>query len=337
MAAEPDGTLHHWDDIADQEDWQVLLLGNGLSRNVSKRFGYGKLLDHAATSGLTAKDRELFGTHTNFETVLGELGTAIRVAHTLGMDTDPMYRRYRSIQRALGQAIRAVHPTRTQIPDKTLAAIREVMADSDLVFTTSYDLLIYWAMGHGGSYAPFKDHFRYARRCQFDPDPARTRELEQDVPVYYLHGALHLVTGAGGHTWKVRQTGLQTILDQFGKPVDDDATARPLLVTEGSADEKLRAIESNVYLSHAIDRLRAVEHPLVVFGSRLGKQDDHLVEALSDNASAPVAVSMMPNRTKAERAIFQLDIWKRLEASRVYFYDATSHPLGSQELRVQLG
>ena len=52
-----------------------------------------------------------------------------------------------------------------------------------------------------GRYEPFKDHFRWAR------------VLRGDVPVYYLHGALHLVTtGIGGRTWKVRATGLQTVL-----------------------------------------------------------------------------------------------------------------------------
>jgi len=49
-----------------------------------------------------------------------------------------------------------------------------------------------------------------------------------------------------------------------------DVRARPLLVTEGSAVDKLAAIEDNVYLSHALGRLRQRDLPLVVFGSSLG-------------------------------------------------------------------
>jgi len=43
-------------------------------------------------------------------------------------------------------------------------------------------------------------------------------------------------------TWKLRKTYLQTLLDQFGQSIDGNPEARPLLVTEGSAAEKLRAI-----------------------------------------------------------------------------------------------
>lgn len=328
----PDGSLAEWEDVADAEDWQVLLLGNGLSMNVWPKFGYRSLTDQAAKSGrLTDQDRELFGGRTNFERVLAELNTAIRVAQIVGVDTDPIYKRYRNIQKALGQAVHEVHPNRSNITDKAFATIRSVMEEFEWVFTTSYDLIVYWSMKGEHGYDPFKDHFQYGGRCEFDPD--RARVAESDVPVYYLHGALHLVTGTGGKIWKVRATGLSRILDQFGRVMDGDPAARPLLVTEGSAGEKARAIEANDYLAHALDRLFDVEGPVVVFGSRLAKQDDHLVEALSEHPDRPVAVSMLPGRSKAERAEFQIALSRRLTASDIYFYDATTHPLGSAELR----
>jgi hypothetical protein len=99
----PDGSLHQWEDIAD-EDWQVLLLGNGLSKNVWEPFGYRALFDHAAKSELTDADRALFAGTTNFERVLADLSTAIRVAEICGVSTDRLFERYRSIQRALGHA-----------------------------------------------------------------------------------------------------------------------------------------------------------------------------------------------------------------------------------------
>ena len=327
---QPDGTLRHWDDLADLEDWQVLLLGNGLSMNVWPSFGYRSLLGYAAQAELTQTDRALFAGGTNFEAVLSDLINAIRICEIVDVGTAKLYARYRSIQKALGRAVRQVHLNRTQVPTNTLAVIRSVLARHEWIFTTSYDLLIYWAMGHGGRYAPFKDHFRYGNRCQFDP--GRAQVFAADVPIYYLHGALHLVVGAAGTTWKLRMTALQTILDQFGQPIAGDPQARPLLVTEGSAHEKLRAIESNVYLSHALDRLRSVQLPTVVFGSRLGQQDSHLVGALSDEPSRPVAVSMRRDGTKRERALQQVDLWGRLEVDRLYFFDAATHPLGSPTL-----
>lgn len=209
MAGEPDGTLHDWNKIVDAEAWQALLLGNGLSINVWEPFGYRSLMDQAAKAQLTDADRALFDGTTNFERVLADVNTAVRVTEAVGVDADPLYERYRSIQRALGHAVRQVHLARAQVPTRTLATIRAVMEDSEWVFTTSYDLLIYWAMGYGGRYRPFKDHFRYGGRCEFDP--RRHSVYEGEVPVYYLHGALHLVVGGSGRTWK-RVGSLQTIL-----------------------------------------------------------------------------------------------------------------------------
>ena len=38
-----DGSLPAWEDVADEADWKVLLLGNGLSVNVWGDFAYGSL------------------------------------------------------------------------------------------------------------------------------------------------------------------------------------------------------------------------------------------------------------------------------------------------------
>ena len=328
MAGEPDGTLHDWREIDDAEPWQGLLLGNGLSINVWEPFGYQTLMEQAAKAQLTNADRALFDGTTNFERVLADVNTAVRVTEAVGLDASPLYERYRSIQRALGHAVRQVHLARARVPTRTLATIRAVMESSEWVFTTSYDLLIYWAMGYGGRYRPFKDHFRYGGRCEFDP--RRHSVYEGEVPVYYLHGALHLVVGGSGRTWK-RLGSLQTILDQFGMPIDGDPQARPLLVTEGSAHDKLRAIEANDYLAHALDQLRSLDLPLVVFGSNLGAQDEHLVTALGEHPSRPLAISMR-DASRAELLARQSEIFLRLKAERIYFYDAATHPLGAPGL-----
>jgi Domain of unknown function (DUF4917) len=331
METTPDGRLRDWSDVADLHDWQVLLLGNGLSINIWKPFGYHRLLDEAAAGGLTPEDLALFASTSNFERILADVSTAIRVCGVAGVDSDPLYDRYRSIQRALGHAVRQVHPTLSEVPGSTLAAIREEMTGYEWVFTTSYDLLIYWAMGHGGKFTPFKDHFRYGGRCEFDPE--RADVYENEVPVYYLHGALHLVVGGSGATWKLRMTSLQTLLDQFGQPTAGDPQARPLLVTEGTSREKLQAIEANDYLAHGLALLEELDFPLVVFGSSLGPQDEHLVAAISQHPERPVAISMV-RRPKAEMLAAQSDLYQRLGVEGVYFYDAATHPLGSPDLAV---
>jgi hypothetical protein len=328
----PDGSLVDWAEIEEDFEESALLLGNGLSINVWPGFTYGRLFDHAKNGGLTDEDCALFDGTPNFERVLSDLSTAIRACEVVGMDAAPLYERYRSVQAALGHAVREVHLNRTWVPDETLEAIREELVRYEWIFTTSYDLLIYWAMGYGERFTPFIDHFRGGGRLTFDPE--RADVYEGQVPVYFLHGALHLVVSGSGVTWKRRRGLLSTLLDQFGEPIDGDPQARPLLVTEGSALDKLRAIESNAYLTHALERLQDCDLPMVVFGSSLSPQDDHLVDALNEHPDRPVAVSMRPG-TRRELAPKQIDIFGRLETDDLIFYDATSHPLGSPELSAE--
>ena len=326
MSSAIDGSLMRWEEIADAEEWQALLLGNGLSINVWPNFGYGSLFDHAQDGNLTEEDRALFGGITNFERVLADLNIAIRTCDLVGMATEPLYACYRSIQLALGHAIREVHLKRAQVPDTTLAAIRNVLEQFEWVFTTSYDLLVYWAMGYPhNDYTPFVDCFRWGGRCEFDPH--RADVYVGQIPIYFLHGALHLVVGGSGTAWKLRNTSIRTILDQFGQPIEGDPQARSLLVTEGSSQDKLRIIEGNDYLTHALQRLRECELPMVVFGSSLSEQDRHLAEALNEHPERPVAVSLRPG-PKRELAVRQADVYGRLEAEKLMFFDATTHPLG---------
>jgi hypothetical protein len=330
--SEPDGTLHDWRDIEKEHEWDTLLLGNGLSINVWEPFKYRELYDHARGGAvLTDADRRLFAETPNFERVLGEILTAIRVDECVGVDSAPLYRCYQSIQLALGHAVRAVHVNRDRVPLATRKKIRTEMAKFEWVFTTSYDLLVYWSMACDGKFEPFVDLFMAGSRLEFDVE--RTRVRAGSVPVYFLHGALHLVVGGSGTTWKLRQTLLDTLLDQFGEPIAGDPQARPLLVTEGSAADKLDAIEDNAYLSHALKQLSERDLPIVVFGSGLGSQDSHITDALNENPDRAVAISMLPG-PKKDLLPRQGEIFGRLEASPLIFFDARTHPLGDQGLNV---
>ncbi len=327
----PDGSLRSWPDVEDAYDWQTLLLGNGLSINVWPRFRYRKLYQHAEQSALTPADRALFRATPNFERVLGDLLTAIRVNEVVGIPSQALYERYRNIQLALGTAVRDVHVNRDAVPGATRQAIRDVLERFEWIFTASYDLLLYWAIAYGGHFHPFKDHFRYGGRCEFDP--ARAEVYRGEVPVYFLHGALHLVVSGLGVTWKLRRTAIRTLLDQFGQPIPGDSQARPLLVTEGSAQDKLRAIEGNDYLAHSLRRLETNSLPLVIFGSSLSEQDQHIADAISASPERPVAVSMLPG-DEADLLAAQLEIHGRIAADEVIFFDSTTHPLGDRRLRV---
>lgn len=338
MAARPSPEeLYDWSDVDDAEDWKILLGGNGLSINVSRAFDYASLYEEADKSdvdgSLTDEDRrifELFDTK-NFEIVLGKLRDAIQLAELLDRKPGPYRRRYRSVQTALGTAVRGVHLEWIEIPDDVLAGIKEGLADYRAVYTTSYDLLIYWAIGHESMYGDFRDCFWGG---SFDPEDCDVWEPGQ--PIYYVHGALHLFVDGEETTRKLTQrSDGRTLLELFGEPVPEDPEARPLLISEGSARDKLRAIEGNDYLAHVYETFRVEDRPLVVFGNSLSPQDRHLVDAINANPGRPVAVALRKKKdSKAMREQMAI-IAAKLETEELYFFDASTHPLGSEALKVK--
>lgn len=328
-----DGALHRWEEIADEE-WDALLVGNGLSINISERFAYESLYGESEkarrSDGLDDRDRaifERFGT-SNFEVVLGKLRDAIAMADVIGQSETAYRSRFVSIQRALGETIRGVHLKRSEVPDASLEKIKADLMRYRAIFSTSYDLIVYWATGHEEEYDRFRDCFWGARS---DFNPADCEIWRGNKPVYYLHGALHLIVEGSGVTRKLIADD-RTLLDQFGEPIADDPEARPLLITEGSPRDKLRAIKGNDYLAHSYEALEKQANPLLVFGHALGEQDRHLIDAINANPDRPVAVSMVAREKHALRER-QSDIWGKLKSKEVYFFDASTHPLGNRRLR----
>lgn len=326
-----DGSLATWQEItAERDDWSALLLGNGLSRHVWSSFGYPSLYDKArrdGSGGLTDPDRALFEAldTRNFERVLAELASAIRIAEALGEDPKPYLDRYRSVQLALGSAVQSVHVNYTGIPTATLEAIGRELQAQEYAFTTSYDLIAYWAM-HAVGYDGLCDCF-WSEKNSFNP--ANSDVPAGRSPVYFLHGALHLVVMGSGVTRKLVHRNLRTLLDQFGRPLDGDDQVRPLLITEGSAQHKLQGIEGNDYLAHALDQLGKCDLPLVVFGSDLSEQDQHLVDALNRNPNRPIAVSIhREGRSENDLRAVKAGIRAGLDANPLVFFDSATHPLG---------
>jgi hypothetical protein len=147
-----DGTLLDWADVEEAEDWNALILGNGMSINLWGDFKYGSLFEEAKDSGfLSKKDRRLFKELglSNFEEVLRKLSDAILIGEAIGEDRPTEQALHTSIQKALAQAVQAVHVEQGLIPLEHLEAIRAELRHYRFVFTTSYDLIVYWASGKG--------------------------------------------------------------------------------------------------------------------------------------------------------------------------------------------
>lgn len=322
----PDYELEGWSDISDDQEWPLLLLGNGASRAVSDRFAYDSLYLEAP---LTNEDRELFdalGT-TNFEEVLNHLRTAELVCEQLGHASNEVSDRYSSIQEALITVVNDHHVDWEDAQHgNRLGTIRSALREHSEVFTTSYDLLIYWAMmsatpaGHG-----FGDLFWNAGH-KFNP--LNTEVNDDKTIVYWLHGGLHLQRGAFGDTTKRTNQGAN-LLATFATGANI-----PLFVTEGTWQKKRRAIRGSDYLEYVYTTFAGSTEALVVFGQALGTPDTHLATAIRQVQDRDVAYGVYP---AAQALVNQqcAGIEALLPSANVRFFDSTTHPLGDPALKVQ--
>ncbi len=322
-----------WSDVSKEFRRGAILLGNGASRAVWEGFNYKSLFEQAAkgrpTPILSPEDIRLFeelGT-TSFESLLNSLQVAESVSRALSTDTSEVKRRYESIRRALIRAVHRVHvPWKLIGTDRPrLRLIRQALQKHDYVFSTNYDLIVYWSIMDDPYGSGFIDYFY---KGSFDP---RRYDSNGATRVLYLHGGLHLEQLPSKEV-KKRTCGFQNLLEQFGQPTRVGAV--PLFVGEGSHLDKLRSIRSSPYLNFALDQLKDYTGPVVVFGHSLQvHQDGHLIEAIGCTNGRQVAISI---RADDEESFVRqsAEYTSRLSGSKLSFFAASSHPLGAAALAV---
>lgn len=328
----PTGTLLPWCEIEKHTTWSGILIGNGASQAVWQPFGYASLFETAkgVKNPLTAQDLDLFtamGT-TNFERVLGSLAIARLVGKAMKNDTSTVEQRYQSIQHALVEAVHAKHVPHSGLTTDRLAAIRIALLGYDFVYSTNYDLLLYWAvMSEDGN--DFKDFF-WSERFNL----ANTKLWGKATKIIFLHGGLHLYRTWTCSTIKRRAQHGRSLLDMFGQPMEDHGDTVPLFVAEGTSKDKLAAIYRSDYLSFAYTRFCNHKGPLVIYGHSLSESDEHIIEAIKAAGVTSIAVSMRAGQLDAIISK-KAAIISKLPNTNIFFFDATTHPLGADTLRVK--
>jgi hypothetical protein len=321
--------LLSWQAVQEQ-GWNGILIGNGASRAVWHNFAYGSLLEkaksHEIAHPLAAADLQVFsGLETeNFERVLAALATAVLVNKSYGANTEFLTAKYNAVRNALVEAVHAVHVPWALVSEDIRIGIRTELLKYRFVYSTNYDLLVYWAIMEGGAEG-FKDYFWNAGMFSL----SNTEVWGKPTTVLYLHGGLHLTKLVTGQTMK-RTAGLMNLLDSFGT---DPEGATPLFISEGSSDDKRRSIYNSDYLAFAYNEFSHHEGPLVIFGHSLGTGDGHLISAIRQQSTKRIAISIMPGE---EHQIVEAKAHyiHYLPEFELFFFDAGTHPLGSPTLHI---
>jgi hypothetical protein len=317
--------LHDWDDIRKRYEGGGLLIGNGASLAVWDNFSYGSLYENAS---LEMADKDVFSASgtTNFELVLDALRLGEVVCKAVGHNPDDVRNRYLSVRYALFESVRSVHVPWDSVPEEVLAKIGRELRRYDMIFSTNYDLLVYWSIMHGSS-ANIRDYF-WNPDLSFDP--TNTEVIGSASTILYLHGGIHLYVDSRTETTIKRRPlsgGLLDFSDLRSR------NRRPLFVSEGRSTEKMRSIRRSDYLSFGYQSLVDHEGSLVIFGHSLSDADEHIIKAIRSGNSTRIAVGLLPGRARRVIAS-KTRISEALSGKRVRYFDSTTHPLGEALLKV---
>ncbi|MDO3129669.1 DUF4917 family protein [Mycobacteroides abscessus subsp. bolletii] len=261
-----------------------LLVGNGLSQAFDRVFGYETLRAKATLDNLSngvTKDKLFDHADTNdFETVIRALEHAAEL-HDLYDPFGTLSGKLRSdaeaVKKGLVDALVAIHPpSAAEVHTAKYRSAHTFLGHFSKVFTLNYDLLLYWAVNQQKSLSsttPRVDGFGSK-----DGTLTWLSYRSQSQEVFFLHGAMHLYA-EGTRTHKLVHRTDANIIAQVKK---NFARGRyPLVVTEGTKENKQARIAVSPYLSYCYSCLERLSGALFVHGVSLSENDQHILDAIS--------------------------------------------------------
>lgn len=332
--------LLDWPTAKERADWTGLLVGNGASIVIWEQFAYDSIFERAQSNiidhPLEDEDRDIFEAFdtTNFEQVLAALKISSLVLGVLGRDASFLRTRYESVQTALFEAIHSVHVAwGTSLNfEKRLNSIRDELVNYEWVYSLNYDLILYWAVMSRYQGRGIGDFFWHSDKS-FDPADTELADWANDwTKIVWLHGGIHLRRHIDGTNYKATQSS-GSLLDQFKTSYSSQRT--PLLVSEGTAEDKYRAITRSAYLEFGLRSLGEHDGGLVVFGSSLRSEDEHLVRAINAQPIPDLAFSIRASNDASTIRKRKAELRAQFPKSNLYFFDSATHPLGDPNLRVK--
>lgn len=284
--------------LNDNKRQKHLLLGNGFSMSYdSDIFSYNALSKFLENldDNILQKLFEIIKT-SNFELLMEQLENVAKIAEVFGAEkvvVDKIHQATTTLKESLIEAIKELDPEHVFAvqEDKSKACagfLNEYLAEDGNVFSTNYDLLLYWVLMRN-ELDKIGDGFgREAEETEewIEPDDREWSELRwgknsYTQSIFYVHGALHLFD-TGIDVVKEEYTNEHVLLENVKARME--RKEYPIFVTAGNGEEKLSHIRHNRYLSHCYDMLSTIKGSLVCFGFGFGPYDEHIIGAINKAA-----------------------------------------------------
>lgn len=275
-----------------------LLLGNGFSMSYdSGIFSYNALSKFLETldNDILQKLFQIIKT-SNFELLMEQLDNVAQIAEVFGAEekvVQDIRNATVTLKESLIEAIKELHPEHVfSVPEEKSEAcaafLNTFLSREGHVFTTNYDLLLYWVLMRNEIENAIDGFGRDAEESDdwIPEDERQYSELrwgkyKSIQTIHYLHAALQLF-----------DTGVEVIKEEYTSEhyLLDNIKARmakkeyPIFVTAGNGFEKLSHIVHNKYLANCYESLSSISGSLVCYGFGFGNYDDHIIAAINKAA-----------------------------------------------------
>jgi hypothetical protein len=280
--------IQDWSAIAAECEGSDLLLGNGFSLILAPSLHYNSLFEKFIAN-CNSRDEGIFRSFEtpNFEFILEKLSNAKDVNKIFGIGSSEIKDAIGCLKEGLIKTIETVHPRWGKTDQQHLRRIAAKLDRFKDIFTLNYDLYLYRIIlilndehRNGKKVQPYSDYFWEDYDDKFLRFSS-SKEFEGYRHPYYLHGALFLFRGLVDDLKLRRANFPEELIEVIGDTIREGRL--PLFVSEGTYEQKWRAIRRSHYLEFALEKLKKSDNNLVIFGTSLSDPDAHIVNAIAQN------------------------------------------------------
>lgn len=272
-----------------------LMLGNGFSISYNHNiFSYNALYDfiEKLKDPTLSKLFDVIKTK-NFEQIMRQLDNFIEIAKAFDKDgelVETLGDANVLLQQSLINAVSSLHPEHVfEVQEEKSTAcfnfLDEYLSNDGKVFSTNYDLLLYWVLMRNESDKAIDG---FGKELLNPVENRRGEEAEYDdlywgkykgsQNIFHVHGTLPIFdTGIEieKEVYKDRKYLMENIKERMNNK------DYPIFVTAGDGNEKLKQIYHNRYLTYCYEQLSNITGSLVTFGFNFGEYDFHIIEAIN--------------------------------------------------------
>lgn len=313
-----------------------VLLGNGFSIACCPEiFTYDSLFKSSNFSECIKKVFQEFKTN-DFEKIIKKLNETLKICQIYNVKQSSIKQIYfdsEKIKKELVDVISNKHPEHQhRIKNYKYCSAFKFISNFNNIFTLNYDMLLYWILMFKERDAKILEQLNitlkdyadgFGRRYKNAPLNWYKNSLQN---VFYLHGALHLFDD-NLDIIKAETTDEFNLMESIKDRLNEETY--PLIVTEGTSNEKLEKISHNKYLQNSYDKLNEISGTIFIHGHSLDKNDKHIFNQIKYNSYIKrVYISIFKPQNNIEEIkdkAFTLLINKREEKPKeLFYYDAES-------------